>query len=94
MDERFERDEYSSEEYSDTTINIGCVCSWSINDVPNRRPLVTITTPDGVVLNSDRARWLSDERLHLLAARLRQAAANIQIRRGSTVRSRRSCPPS
>jgi hypothetical protein len=71
MAESYEIDEYSFEEYSEESINVSCVCSWSINDVPQHRPVVNIRMPD-VNFCSDSAR-ISDEELYTLADRLQQA---------------------
>ena len=75
MAERYERDEYSFQEYSENSINVGCACSWSVKDILGRRGTVRLITPDGFVFDSDRATWLSDERLRLFADRLRQVEA-------------------
>ena len=72
MAERYEHDEFSFEEYSDDSVNVGCVRSWSINDVPQHRPVVNVVLPESH-FNSDSAR-ISDEKLYTLADRLQQAA--------------------
>ena len=71
MAEVFERDDYSFEEYSDESINVGCVCSWSIQDVAQHRPVVTVFLQE-VHFNSDSER-ISDGQLYKLADRLQQA---------------------
>jgi hypothetical protein len=71
MAERYEQDEYSYQEYSDESINVGCVCSWSINDIAQHRPVVNVALPDSR-FNSDSGQ-ISDEKLYRLADRLQQA---------------------
>jgi hypothetical protein len=71
MPETYQRDEYSCEEYSDKSINVSCVCSWSIHDVTQHRPVVTVFVAD-VHFNSD-SQKISDEKLYSLADRLQQA---------------------
>jgi hypothetical protein len=44
---------YADEEYSDESINLNRVCSWSINDVRNDRTVVNILIPGGYHFNSD-----------------------------------------
>lgn len=46
-------DMYADEEYSEESINLNRVCSWSINDVPNHRTVVNILLPGGYHFNSD-----------------------------------------
>jgi len=70
MAERYELDEYSSGEYSDESINVGCVCSWSICDVEQHRPVVNVSIAD-VTFNSH-SQKISDKRLYRLADRLQQ----------------------
>jgi hypothetical protein len=72
MSIRYERDGAVSEEYSDEGINVGCVSSWSINDVPKHRTVVNVITSEGFCFNSDVGNC-SDERLKQLINRLRQA---------------------
>ena len=71
MAERYEINEYSFEEYSEESINVGCVCSWSINDVPQHRPVINVLMEE-VRFNSDSVR-ISDDELYRLADRLQQA---------------------
>jgi len=71
MVQRYEIDEYSFEEYSEESINVGCVCSWSINDVPQHRPVINVRMDD-VGFYSDSVR-ISDEELYRLGDRLQQA---------------------
>ena len=83
MAERYERDEYSFEEYSNESINIGCVSSWSINDIAQHRPVIDVRL-EQVHFNSDVTR-ISDEKLYRLADRLQQAGTGdpmAQIARG------------
>lgn len=47
-------DMYADEEYSDESINLNRVCSWSINDVRNDRTVVNILIPGGYHFNSDK----------------------------------------
>jgi hypothetical protein len=71
MAECYEIDEYSFGEYSEESINVGCVCSWSINDVPQHRPVINVRMAD-VGFYSDSVR-ISDEELYRLGDRLQQA---------------------
>jgi len=71
MAEHYEQDEYSYEEYSDDSINVGCVCGWSINDIARHRPVINIELPDSR-FNSESCQ-ISDEKLCRLADRLQQA---------------------
>lgn len=71
MSERYEPDDYSFEHYSDQSIYVGMVCSWSINDIPEHRPVVNILSAD-LGFNSDK-QGISDEELYRLANRLQQA---------------------
>jgi hypothetical protein len=79
MAERYERNEYSFEEYSDDSINIGTVCSWSISDVPQHRPVVTVLLEE-VHFNSD-SQQISDDKLYKLAGRLVQAETGNAVAR-------------
>jgi hypothetical protein len=63
---------YPDEEYSDETINVGRVSSFSINDVPNARTVVNVFDPDGFRFNSQ-VKNFSDDRLQQLIDRLLQA---------------------
>jgi len=71
MAEHYEVDEYSFEEHSEESINVGSVCSWSINDISRHRPVVQVRI-ENCHFNSDLAQ-ISDHRLYDLADRLHQA---------------------
>jgi hypothetical protein len=67
----YERDEFAHEEYSDQSINMHCVASWSINDAAQRRTVVNVIMPDGTIFNSAEAKWFSEGRLEQLIDCLR-----------------------
>src|SRR5690348_9096775 len=71
MAEHYEIDEYSFGEYSEESINVACVCSWSINDVPQHRPVINVRM-EVVNFHSDSVR-IPDEELYALGDRLQQA---------------------
>ena len=71
MAERYEQDDYSCEEYSSESINVSYVCSWSINKISDHRPAVNLVV-ENFRFNSAGTR-ISDEKLHALVDRLRQA---------------------
>jgi hypothetical protein len=74
MAERLDRDEYSSDAYpDDESINVGTVCSWSINDIPKHRSVVNVVV--GNFRFNSNSQSISDENLLRLADRLQQAEA-------------------
>jgi hypothetical protein len=79
MAERYEMDDYSFEEYSDESINLGCVCSWSISDTAQHRPVVDISIP-GFTFNSE-SHQISDKTLYSVMDRLQQGATGTPLAR-------------
>jgi hypothetical protein len=77
MAERYEVDAYSSKGYSDESINVGSVCSWSICDVEQHRPVVNVSI-GGTIFNSD-SQEISDERLYRLADCLQQTETGDRV---------------